>query len=168
MQALKELDIEASKTEKTSLPFEIVSGIEFKNQAQFNPIKYIDGLVKQITDTKGKIFENTMCYDIKRDGDSYICYTENNMVKAKYVVLASHYPFINFPGVYFAKMYQSSSYVIGIDIKSELFDGMYINIQSPIYSFRTAKDGNKKSLLLFMMCLFYYFTTFENKLIEII
>ena len=68
--------------------------------------------------------------------------------KSKYVVLASHYPFINFPGVYFAKMYQSSSYVIGIDTKSELFDGMYINIQSPIYSFRTAKDGNKKILLL--------------------
>ncbi len=148
LQALKELDIEASKTEKTPLPFEIVSGIEFKNQAQFNPIKYIDGLVKQITDAKGKIFENTICYDVKRDGDSYICYTENNTVKAKYVVLASHYPFINFPGVYFAKMYQSSSYVIGIDTKSELFDGMYINIQSPIYSFRTAKDGNKKILLL--------------------
>ena len=148
LQALKELDIEASKTEKTPLPFEIVSGIEFKNQAQFNPIKYIDGLVKRITDTKGKIFENTLCYDIKRDGDSYICYTENNTVKAKYVVLASHYPFINFPGVYFAKMYQSSSYVIGIDTKSELFDGMYINIQSPIYSFRTAKDADKKILLL--------------------
>lgn len=148
LQALKELDIEASKTEKTSLPFEIVSGIEFKNQAQFNPIKYIDGLVKQIIDSKGKIFENTICYDVKRVGDSYICYTENNTVKAKYVVLASHYPFINFPGVYFAKMYQSSSYVIEIDTKSELFDGMYINIQSPIYSFRTAKDGNKKILLL--------------------
>ena len=148
LQALKELDIEASKIEEAPLPFEIVSGIEFKNQAQFNPIKYIDGLVKQITDTKGKIFENTICYDVKRDGDSYICYTENNTVKAKYVVLASHYPFINFPGVYFAKMYQSSSYVIGIDTKSELFDGMYINIQSPIYSFRTAKDADKKILLL--------------------
>ena len=148
LQALKELDIEASKTEKTPLPFEIVSGIEFKNQAQFNPIKYIDGLVKQITDTKGKIFENTICYDVKRVGDSYICYTENNTVKAKYVVLASHYPFINFPGVYFAKMYQSSSYVIGIDRKSELFDGMYINIQSQIYSFRTAKDEDKEILLL--------------------
>ena len=148
LQALKELDIETSKIEKTPLSFEIVSGIEFKNQAQFNPIKYIDGLVKRITDTKGKIFENTLCYDIKRDGDSYICYTENNTVKAKYVVLASHYPFINFPGVYFAKMYQSSSYVIGIDTKSELFDGMYINIQSPIYSFRTAKDADKKILLL--------------------
>ena len=148
LHALKELDIEASKIEEAPLPFEIVSGVEFKNQAQFNPIKYIDGLVKQITDSKGKIFENTTCYDIKRDGDSYICYTENNTIKAKYVVLASHYPFINFPGVYFAKMYQSSSYVIGIDTKSELFDGMYINIQSPIYSFRTAKDEDKKILLL--------------------
>lgn len=148
LYALKELDIEASKIEEAPLPFEIVSGVEFKNQAQFNPIKYIDGLVKQIIDSKGKIFENTICYDVKRVGDSYICYTENNTVKAKYVVLASHYPFINFPGVYFAKMYQSSSYVIEIDTKSELFDGMYINIQSPIYSFRTAKDGNKKILLL--------------------
>ena len=148
LHALKELDIEASKIEEAPLPFEIVSGVKFKNQAQFNPIKYIDGLVKKITDFKGKIFENTTCYDIKRDDDSYICYTENNTVKAKYVVLASHYPFINFPGVYFAKMYQSSSYVIGIDTKSELFDGMYINIQSPIYSFRTAKEGDKKILLL--------------------
>ena len=148
LHALKELDIEASKIEEAPLPFEIVSGVEFKNQAQFNPIKYIDGLVKQIIDSKGKIFENTICYDVKRDGDSYICYTENNTVKAKYVVLASHYPFINFPGVYFAKMYQSSSYVIGIDTKSELFDGMYINIQSPIYSFRTAKDEDKEILLL--------------------
>lgn len=148
LYALKELDIEASKIEEAPLPFEIVSGVEFKNQAQFNPIKYIEGLVKQIIDAKGKIFENTICYDIKRDEDNYICYTEGNTVKAKYVVLASHYPFINFPGVYFAKMYQSSSYVIGIDTKSELFDGMYINIQSPIYSFRTAKDEDKEILLL--------------------
>ena len=148
LHALKELDIEASKIEEAPLPFEIVSGVEFKNQVQFNPIKYIEGLVKQIIDAKGKIFENTICYDIKRDEDNYICYTEGNTVKAKYVVLASHYPFINFPGVYFAKMYQSSSYVIGIDTKSELFDGMYINIQSPIYSFRTAKDEDKEILLL--------------------
>lgn len=148
LQALKELDIETSKIKDAPLPFENVSGVEFKNQAQFNPVKYIDGLVKKIIDSKGKIFENTTCYDIKRDGDTYICYTENNTVNAKYVVLASHYPFINFPGVYFAKMYQSSSYVIGIDAKSEVFDGMYINIQSPIYSFRTAKDRDKKILLL--------------------
>ena len=45
-------------------------------------------------------------------------------------------------------MYQSTSYVLGIDTKSELFDGMYINPTKPIYSFRTAKFGDKRLLLL--------------------
>ena len=45
-------------------------------------------------------------------------------------------------------MYQSTSYVIGVDTKTPLFDGMYINPTEPIYSFRTAKYGDKKILLL--------------------
>lgn len=45
-------------------------------------------------------------------------------------------------------MYQSTSYVLGIDTKTELFDGMYINPSKPIYSFRTAKFEDKKILLL--------------------
>lgn len=148
IKALEELDIEARKIEDSPLPFDIVSGIEFPNQAQFNPIKYISGLVNKIKENKGLIFENTTCYDIKKEGNGYICYTKNNEIKAKYVVIATQYPFINFPGIYFAKMYQSSSYVIGIDTKTKLFDGMYINIQSPIYSFRTAIDDGKEILLL--------------------
>ena len=148
IKALDELDIKARKIEDSLLPFDIVSGIEFQNQAQFNPIKYINGLVNKIKENKGLIFENTTCYDIKKEGNRYICHTKNNEIKAKYVVIATQYPFINFPGIYFAKMYQSSSYVIGVDTKTKLFDGMYINIQSPIYSFRTAIDDGKEILLL--------------------
>ena len=36
------------------------------------------------------------------------------------MVLASHYPFINFPGFYFSKMYQVTSYAIGIEIDDKL------------------------------------------------
>lgn len=148
MKALEELNIAAQKTGQSSLPFDIVSRIEFPNQAQFNPIKYITGLVTKIKENKGLIFENTTCYDIKKEGNGYICYTENNKIRAKYVVIATQYPFINFPGIYFAKMYQSSSYVIGVDTNAKLFEGMYINIQSPIYSFRTAIDDKKEILLI--------------------
>lgn len=45
-------------------------------------------------------------------------------------------------------MYQSTSYALGIDTNSELFDGMYINTSSPIYSLRTAIYNNKKILIL--------------------
>ena len=59
-----------------------------------------------------------------------------NKVKSKYVVLACHYPFINAPGFYFLKMYQSTSYAIVVDTKSELFSGMYINTEHPTLSFK--------------------------------
>ena len=45
-------------------------------------------------------------------------------------------------------MYQSTSYVLGIDTKTDLFDGMYINPTQPIYSFRSVNCGDKKLLLL--------------------
>lgn len=38
--------------------------------------------------------------------------------------------------------------MLGIDTHSRLFDGMYINPSQPIYSFRTAKFGNKRILIL--------------------
>ena len=104
--------------------------------------------MNKIEKNKVKIFENTTCFDIKQENNEYICYTQNNTIKSKIVVIATHYPFLNIPGMYFAKMYQSSSYVIGVDTKTELFSGMYINIQSPIYSFRTAIDNKNRILLL--------------------
>lgn len=148
LEALKVINPNAKKIKESPLPFDIVSGIEFPNQANFNPIKYIRGLVKEIIKKGGRIYENTTCHEVKKDKEGYICYTKNNKVRAKKIVLATHYPFINIPGMFFSKMYQSSSYVIGIDTKTDLFPGMYINIQAPIYSFRTAKDDKNDILLL--------------------
>lgn len=45
-------------------------------------------------------------------------------------------------------MYQSSSYVIGIDTKKTLNNGMYITASSPTYSFRTANYNGRKFLLI--------------------
>ena len=45
-------------------------------------------------------------------------------------------------------MYQSTSYIIAIDPKKTLFNGMYINNSEPIYSFRTAKYKGREILLI--------------------
>lgn len=142
------LGFPANFVTKTGLPFEIAGGIQFKNQAQFNPIKYVNGLCDCIITNNGQIYTNTIVYDVKKDGDLFSTFTVGGTIKSKYVILASHYPFINFPGMYFLKMYQSSSYVIGVDTKKTLFNGMYITSSSPTYSFRTAYYKGKKILLL--------------------
>lgn len=148
VDCVNSLGFPANFVTKTALPFDIAGGIQFKNQAQFNPLKYLNGLCNCIIKNNGKIYTNTIIYDVKKDGNTFLTFSLNNKIKSKYVILASHYPFINFPGMYFLKMYQSTSYVIGIDTKKSLFNGMYITASSPTYSFRTANYNNKKILLL--------------------
>ena len=139
-ESLKYINIDAKKVEKSDLPFDIKLGIVFKNQAQFNPLKYLKGLVKYILENNGRIYTNSLCTDIKRDDDQYVVYANGKKVYTKYVVLASQYPFLKVPGFYFAKMYQASSYVIGIETKKELPKDMYLSIDEPNFSFRAYQN----------------------------
>ncbi len=129
------------------LPTEISGAIEFKNQAQFHPLKYAYGLAKAIIKNDGKIYENTKVTDIKRENEKYVVYANKNKVIADYVVLATRYPIMNVPGYYFLKMYQSTSYAMVFDAKKKLFDGMYISYETPNVSFRTIRDGERELLL---------------------
>ena len=135
-------------SEIKNFPLEIKGAIKFENQAQYHPRKYMLGLAKCILKNKGKIFINTTATNVKQDGNSYIVYANKNKILSKYVVLASHYPFINIPGFYFTKMYQSTSYVIAIETNQKLPDGMFISAKETIYSFRTAKYNGKDILLI--------------------
>lgn len=150
--AVSKINKEAKLRTDVKLPLEITSAIEFPNQAMFNPYKYINALADKITKQDGDIFVNTTCYDVDKENDMYVCKTENNNIYAKNVVIATHYPFLNIPGFYFSKIYQSSSYVIAISLEgtkwNKDFDGMYINIEKPIYSFRKVNFNGEKLLLL--------------------
>ena len=122
--------------------------IRFKNQAMFNPRKYIKGLTKKILENNGQIFENSKVVTVKETTNGYEVCTEKGKVNAKYVVIATHYPVINAPGFYFLKMYQEMSYAIGIETENELFDGMYISYENPNLSFRTAEDDGRKIVIV--------------------
>lgn len=130
------------------LPFPILAGIKFPNQAQFHPLKYCKGLSDCIIQNGGQIYEDTKVYDVHQKDDFYQVETKDYTVHAKYVVLACHYPIINAPGFYFLKMYQETSYLIGFTTNSPLFDGMYINTKSPICSLRTVPYNGSKLVLM--------------------
>lgn len=125
-----------------------LGAIKFKNQAQFNPVLYSNNLARKIEQGGSKIFENTKVADIKRRANDYEIITENNKINSKIVVIATHYPIINVPGFYFLKMYQETSYIIAIETKTPLFTGMYISAENCPISLRTAKDGDKRLVLV--------------------
>ena len=143
-----EKDIFADFVTSCNLPFKICGAIKVKDQAQFHPLKYMFGLSKAIKNKGGIIFTNSLVTDVKQKDGVYTTYTDKHFIKSKYIVIASHFPFKDFPGFYFSKMYQSTSYVLGIDTKSDLFDGMYISSDKPTFSYRTAKYKDKKILIM--------------------
>ena len=149
VKVLEKLDYNARFLDNIYLPIKDVKGaIEFHHQAQFNPIKYAEGLCDYITNKNGLIFENSKVMKMKKIENKYNIYANGKIVTAKYVIIATRYPIINFPGFHFIKMYSEASYLIAVDTNSSLFKGMYINADSPTCSFRTAIYNGKTVLLV--------------------
>ena len=142
-------EIIGKENKRINIQKPILAAIKFPKQAQFNSYKYMLGLADAIvTKNGGVIYENSKVIDVKKDDDKYIIKTENSSVNAKFVIIASHYPIVNFPGFYFMKMYQETSYLIAVETNKELFNGMYINSEEPSISLRTAIYNGKRILLL--------------------
>ena len=106
----------------------------------FNPIKYLMGIYKILKDKKIDIYEKTKIVDIEKIDDGYLCYTENNKIKANKVILACHYPFFLFPMIMPLRCSIEKSYMIVSKVKKE---GKYTCISSnfPVYSKRFYNDG---------------------------
>ncbi len=123
--------IEAELTTETELPFSVNAALKFKNQAQFNPLKFLYPLSKSLN-----IYQYTGAVKIKGN----IVFTGGGRVKAKNIIISSHYPFINFPGFYFMRMHQQRSYVIAVRTDS-IMKNMYLGIDSGSLSFRGYKEN---------------------------
>ncbi len=140
---------DAKFTKKINLPLKNFGGIEFTNQAAFNPRKYCFGLVNCILKNHGEIYENTSAIDIKLKDSFYeIRTSRQNTITAKFVILATHFPIKNFPGMYFIKMHQDLSFAIALKVKNCNFDGYYINASSPAISIRKVYDKTGENIVL--------------------
>lgn len=147
-KAVDKIQKEKSKFVKDiELPIKVQGAIEFENQAKFHPVKYAYGLSNIIIKNGGKIYENSRAIDIEKKNEKYVVTVNEKRITADYVIMATRYPIISIPGYYFLKMYQSTSYAIVADTGDELFDGMYISLETPTVSYRTIKDGDRKLLL---------------------
>lgn len=129
-EAAISIGIDAELVDNIELPFSIKKALKFKNQANFNPIKFLNFIAKDLT-----IYENTTALDIKND----VVITDKGRIKAKSIVVATHFPIINVPGYYFLRMHQEREYVIALK-NAQILNGMYIDEKDGGYSFRRYKD----------------------------
>jgi glycine/D-amino acid oxidase-like deaminating enzyme/nitrite reductase/ring-hydroxylating ferredoxin subunit len=147
VDAARKLGLPAVMTRETTLPFQVKAAVRFDHQAQFHPLKFLDVIAKEVT-----VYEHTRVKEVLTEGRIV---TDSGSVRAKAIVIATHYPFINVPGYYFFRMHQERQYVAaleGEDIeKKAKLDGMYLDADSDGFSFRNYKNylilgsGNHRS-----------------------
>lgn len=130
IKALEKIGFHTRLLQTKELPFSTTEAICFENQAQFHPLKFLAGIVKDL-----KIYEHTFVKELKEN----VAVTTQGNITFQKIIFTTHFPIDNKHGMYFLKMYQHRSYVIAlknaVDVK-----GMYIGESDKGLSFRNYKD----------------------------
>ena len=127
-EAYQKLGLPAKIVEASPLPLSTVGALALEGQAQFHPLKLLYALADGL-----EVYENTLVRNLKKRTAHM---AGGNKITARHIVLATHYPLVNIPGLYFLKLYQHRSYVLALK-NAPLVDGMYLDEREAGLSFRT-------------------------------
>lgn len=128
--ALKLLGVKAKFSTATELPITVAGAVRVENQAQFNPLKFLYSIAKNLP-----IYENTKVVEFT----PYRVKTPHGSINFKKLVVATHFPIYNKHGAYFIKLYQHRSYVIALTGATPI-DGMYVDESDTGLTFRSYGD----------------------------
>lgn len=126
LAALEALNFPALFAEKTDLPFPTAGAVQFPDQAQFHPLKFLSDITKDL-----HIFEHTAV----RELGPHTAKTDCDTITAEKIIVATHFPFLNKHGSFFLKMYQHRSYCLALENAPEV-NGMYVEDCKTGLSFR--------------------------------
>ncbi len=129
-RAASSLGLAAHFVKDNELPFENAGAVCFEDQAQFDPLKFLKRLSQELT-----IYENTRVLSVK----GHRILTDRGHVEADHIIFATHYPFINVPGLYFMRQHQERSYVLALSGADKLH-GMYYSADEKGISLRSYRQ----------------------------
>lgn len=130
LSALAKIHYSAEFVSEIPVPVEIVGAVKFRNQAQFDPLKMLSEISKDL-----EIYENTKVIEVR--GTHAITFYGD--VVADKIIVATHFPFMNRRGAYFIKLFQERSYLTALENGPQI-NGMYVDEATGGYTFRNYKN----------------------------
>lgn len=150
----RELDLErqagisARWAETTDLPFPIAGALVAERQALFHPVRYVQGLVEAFAAAGGRVFESSRATGVRIDDETMTVTTPEGEIRARDVVIATHYPFLN-RGGHFARLMPQQEYAIAVRVpEGGMPADAYINTGTPTRSMRVASDDEGPLLVI--------------------
>jgi glycine/D-amino acid oxidase-like deaminating enzyme/nitrite reductase/ring-hydroxylating ferredoxin subunit len=118
-EAARRAGVEVEKLERApGLSFDTGPCVRFVHQAQFHPLRYLDGLAAALLRSGGRIYTHTRVHDLKTESGSQLVLTEHGTVRADAVVVATNTPFNN-RVVMHTKQAGYRTYVIALRVPKE-------------------------------------------------
>lgn len=111
VQAVRSLGFPAEFAQTTPLPFRVAGAVCYPGMAQFHPLKFLCGVAKGL-----HILEHTFVERL----EGTVAHTDRGRIRARRVIVATHFPFLNSRGLYFMKLYQKRSFVLALEKGPEL------------------------------------------------
>lgn len=129
----------------TPVPFE--KALAFEGQAQFDPIKYINGLKKAYIKAGGILFEHTLIEKVDSKIGMHEAHANKLAITAKAIIYATHMP----PNisVFNFECAPYRSYVIAVKLKGGKYpDALIYDSQEPYHYVRTHRIDGEDLLLV--------------------
>ena len=146
VEAAREAGLPAQYTEETDLPWAVEAAVRLDDQAQFHPRRYCLALARLIDGDGSHVFERTRAHDVE-EGAPCVVRTDRHDVRAAFVVLATHIPFLD-RGAFFARCHPEREYVLGVSIDRPAPRGMYLSVEQPTRSIRQHPFDGGELLIL--------------------
>ena len=127
--ALNKLGVATRRSRQLPLPMPVHDALCVPDQAQFHPLKFAFALAQGL-----RIHEHTAA--LAYDGTGV--QTNRGHIRARRIVVCTHFPIFNKHGGYFLKLYQDRSYVLALK-GAEPVHGMYLDACGGL-SFRDAGE----------------------------
>jgi len=130
--------------EEAGLPFPIAAAARIGDQAELDPIAYLEGLVSAIEDAGSSVYEDAAAVGVT-GGDVLVA--GGHRVRAGRVVVATQLPFLD-RGLLFARAKPSRSYALTARVATPPLGEMYISTSSPTRSLRSMGWRDEELLIV--------------------
>jgi glycine/D-amino acid oxidase-like deaminating enzyme/nitrite reductase/ring-hydroxylating ferredoxin subunit len=134
-------------SEQVPLPFSTQAGVLFHNQAQFNPLPYVQALARAVVEQGGAVYEHSRVVDVQdaAQGLPTRVLTPEGVVLGKALILATHAPihdmtFLQDLQLTVTKVTPYRSYVIGVRLNGPVPNALFWDTDDPYHYIRSYND----------------------------
>ncbi len=152
MEACQAAGLPAEWDDDADVPFPYHGGVRLGDQAQFDPMPFLDSLIAELLLRGGRLVEHARIRKVSAHGEGLRLTVndpseEDIEVRAKQLVLATGIPILD-RGGYFARVTPSRSYCLAYRVPGPITRAMMISAESPTRSVRYAPTADGEVLIV--------------------